>query len=1008
MDDHLLIAQSDAKRRKLEILSRSVDGATCDYLRQLAWIQKDDTGVEDELWRPPKVHRMAAKHWLQRADNQIRVSTVFKGWKTFQFDGSGEEWQDPYEYPRIAIAIDLGGDGLCACNALLYKYDVNAWVFPDLSHMIKCQFQGVMKAVGLWNFVLLLLITLNLEYGPYTDETRRGQLSACMKWFYTNRRHDRVPLFTAAAPAILEDVARYGLAELPGEDDAEAELYSFLRQRSRNPVVGRRISMVRFGAFYNALKKALPWWRVMQFERTLLALETDVLKGKAFRNSLTTRLAEKAQLNDLHDTTSVKRLQIQDKTLRDVCANAVAVSVVTLSDPHHHRVSACIVTAGKPAESWHTNQNKKLRSAEDTAEWMIQEVSRRHIQYLNSFWALLCDPSALQEASFYLPGRHMPWGCDFKDIENFDLAVIVEDELADIYGQLLAAYVTQDVFRMLWLIAGWPVSVVQCLDSGVDSATKCIERFAKDKEIFEEMCGLTDLSKDEKPVLSRHLFHTRPVKQLVECFRASGYTVSPQLRTMLTKYVSGCLVTQLVEDINGVQKNSSQLKACKHHRKEATLMAHSISSDYVTERHHFLNPPEDAPAVLATMKLADDSWSPEKDCSIDITELATTKQQTPWFSPGPHNFSLNTADEFMLRDLKSNNRLREMSNAWMGELVDVRHHLIIGFLNAGSVVAPAKYYHALYYWPSSGVFLWEVEVRSIIGTPHRYIKHLYNKGLPVIRSITSLSSTRHVANTFKWRSWLWQTRYCPEWARTDRPAVRPFLDLEEDASLLKVACLNAFWGLGRTTILKFAKVEGIVPPEGSDLFNVLWFVLMAGLEVSEEQVLAKIHRRLVQHDALDEVNAVLLDLDDCSDVLERTDVDAVKKEKQAVQRREASGDDFEKQYLAKARAVYPAPKGKPKAKPKAKAGAAPPAMTFTFETSQAEAKLLLPADASIWRDRTRGGWCGHLPPNPRISAMFSDFPSQGHALQHLLRTLWEQHFRKFGLTKASCPVTGLW
>ena len=59
-DDHLHVAQSDAKRRKLDALSRSVDGAACDYLRQMAWIQKDETGVTgiegtgQSQWPPTK------------------------------------------------------------------------------------------------------------------------------------------------------------------------------------------------------------------------------------------------------------------------------------------------------------------------------------------------------------------------------------------------------------------------------------------------------------------------------------------------------------------------------------------------------------------------------------------------------------------------------------------------------------------------------------------------------------------------------------------------------------------------------------------------------------------------------------------------------------------------------------------------------------------------------------------------------------------------------------------
>ena len=51
----------------MDALARSVDGAACDYLRQMAWTQEDKTGVDDELWRPPKVHRMSAKKWTERS-----------------------------------------------------------------------------------------------------------------------------------------------------------------------------------------------------------------------------------------------------------------------------------------------------------------------------------------------------------------------------------------------------------------------------------------------------------------------------------------------------------------------------------------------------------------------------------------------------------------------------------------------------------------------------------------------------------------------------------------------------------------------------------------------------------------------------------------------------------------------------------------------------------------------------------------------------------------------------
>ena len=201
--DHLAVAMSETKRLKLEAAGASLDGETYDQIRQVAWVQRA-ADVEEELWRPPKLHRVAAKSWLEKSDNQINQSTCHVGWKICQYIHEHPDWLDPYKCPGINTCIDYGGDMLCANNALLHKFDCNTMFVYDYSHLTKRKFEAVMKAVGLWAFCLLLLITLNLDYGPYTDETRKGQIVAVCKWFYTSRRHAQVPLFLALALASCE------------------------------------------------------------------------------------------------------------------------------------------------------------------------------------------------------------------------------------------------------------------------------------------------------------------------------------------------------------------------------------------------------------------------------------------------------------------------------------------------------------------------------------------------------------------------------------------------------------------------------------------------------------------------------------------------------------------------------------------------------------------------------------------------------------------------------------
>ena len=79
--------------------------------------------------------------------------------------------------------------------------------------MCKLSYEWALKGVNLWEFQLLMAITVNLDYGPYTDETRRGQLAASLKWLFHERTPDEVPLYLQEATSMLQAIRRYKLVE---------------------------------------------------------------------------------------------------------------------------------------------------------------------------------------------------------------------------------------------------------------------------------------------------------------------------------------------------------------------------------------------------------------------------------------------------------------------------------------------------------------------------------------------------------------------------------------------------------------------------------------------------------------------------------------------------------------------------------------------------------------------------------------------------------------------------
>ena len=156
--------------------------------RQLAWLQKDSGDSKKAVWRPVKFHRVAARKFCVRLDNQIKTSTCRQGLNWFKYDGTRPEWSSWRTWPGVTLCIDLGSDGVCAYHELSRHFDVNVWMFPDQAHSCQRSFIGVLRETKQWELWLLMLVVWNLEFGPRLEESRRAQLRAALGKVYVNLR----------------------------------------------------------------------------------------------------------------------------------------------------------------------------------------------------------------------------------------------------------------------------------------------------------------------------------------------------------------------------------------------------------------------------------------------------------------------------------------------------------------------------------------------------------------------------------------------------------------------------------------------------------------------------------------------------------------------------------------------------------------------------------------------------------------------------------------------------
>ena len=158
-----------------------------------------------------------------------------------------------------------------------------------------------------------------------------------------------------------------------------------------------------------------------------------------------------------------------------------------------------------------------------------------------------------------------------------------------------------------------------------------------------------------------------------------------------------------------------------------------------------------------------------------------------------------------------------------------------------------------------------------------------------------------------------------------------------------------------------AESMGIHVPAGTKLFGVLFIVIKGHLKLEDKRVLEIIYKwRVCDLKPDEEISQALLDIDEAAQVLERVDIEKLSSGKKEVVAKTAEWRGFQDDYIAKAREVTGAKPAVAK-------------LLVPAHITQPLAKTMLPGGpkvTSIWLGK-RGEWCGHCPPNGRITCTFA-------------------------------------
>ena len=207
--------------------------------------------------------------------------------------------------------------------------------------------------------------------------------------------------FQDKAKQMLVELREAGI-QLPGEKDADEELWDFWLERQKFRNKKDRVMMNRFMACIHRAEKELPFWTIDSFEREYLGLELDMLSGKQIKDKLMAK-AKDLDAGESGGTTSTKVLHFEDKTLRSCADNAIILSVALLADYDNKRICETICQTASHLKEWRVTMVKECRSGPGCLNFIKDQCKGGAFKHIIHGFKQLEQPTKLEQMRFTLP-----------------------------------------------------------------------------------------------------------------------------------------------------------------------------------------------------------------------------------------------------------------------------------------------------------------------------------------------------------------------------------------------------------------------------------------------------------------------------------------------------------------------------------------------------------------------------------------------------------------------------
>ena len=257
----------------------------------------------------------------------------------------------------------------------------------------------------------------------------------------------------------------------------------------------------------------MPTLHLRLFAMIHVGINNDIVSKKNW-SGLQKIASEVSAPGDNDPKTTMKRGSDAVKKLRTATSNNLHLSICILMDSFTVSLLHAINSCFKYAKEWYHEQNVRIRSATESRNWLMEQVSGDFYNHIRNTLAVMQDPSALENMKL------IPRGCSSTERAPDHPDQITAVRLTYLVTRMIFSFILQRFTRFLWALAGWPTRGILLGHADSTKRKLIAEMILEDDKLDKK--AHTMKATFYKAMNRRSLFRHVSVQQIVAALKFHG------------------------------------------------------------------------------------------------------------------------------------------------------------------------------------------------------------------------------------------------------------------------------------------------------------------------------------------------------------------------------------------------------------------------------------------------------------------------------------------------------